>query len=213
MKGYQKSMSNKSLLNLNISLIEESSTSNKDFTPKEKGCENNPEKSLKGVVSYSDLFKVYSPKVRLQTGFTKYESSLGLNKSLSGAKSSSQLSVLSPKEANVVSNQNQTSNQPKRPRILSKVKPTVQSPLINQFKPLKVLGKGRFGNVSMVRHTPSGCVYAIKDISTEKMTSKLEQRLLAEIKIQSFLEHKHCLQLYKCFSEGKHLYLVLELGQ
>ena len=76
-----------------------------------------------------------------------------------------------------------------------------------------MLGKGRFGNVSMVRHIPTGAVYAVKDISTEKMTSKLEQRLLAEIKIQSFLEHKHCLQLYKCFNEGKHLYLILELGQ
>ena len=215
MKGYQKSMSNKSLLNLNISLIEESSNNNKNSTPREKGCEDNPEKSLKGGVSYSDLFKAYSPKSRLQTGFTKYESSLGLNKTLGGTKSSSQLqmNILSPKEGNLISTQSQTSNQPKRPRILSKVKPTVQSPLITQFKQLKLLGKGRFGNVSMVRHSPSGCVYAIKDISTDKMTSKLEQRLLAEIKIQSFLEHKHCLQLYKCFSEGKHLYLVLELGQ
>ena len=209
MKGYQKSISNKSLLNLNISLIEESTTYDKNYTPREKVCENNPEKSLKAGGSHSDLFKAYSPKGKLHTTFTKYESSLGLNKTLGGAKSSSQLSILSPKEGNLIPNQSQLNNQPKRPRILSKVKPIVQSPLITQFKPLKVLGKGRFGNVSMVRHTPSGSVYAIKDISTEKMTNKLEQRLLAEIKIQSFLEHKHCLQLYKCFCEGKHLYLVL----
>lgn len=117
--------------------------------------------------------------------------------------SSTTLSILSPTEKS----SNQT--QPKRPRILSKTKPLYTSSLITQFKPLKVLGKGRFGNVSMVRHLPTGAIYAIKDISTEKMSVKLEQRLLAEIKIQSFLDHKHCLQMYKCFNEKKHLYLIL----
>jgi aurora kinase len=45
------------------------------------------------------------------------------------------------------------------------------------------------------------------------MSVKLEERLLAEIKIQSYLDHKNCLKLYKWFNEKKHLYLILELGQ
>ena len=84
---------------------------------------------------------------------------------MNSIKSTTNLEILSP------SSKNLNQNQPKRPRILSKIKPVVNTSLITQFKPLKVLGKGRFGNVSMVRHIPTGAVYAVKDISTDKLTS------------------------------------------
>lgn len=65
----------------------------------------------------------------------------------------------------------------------------------------------------MGKHTQTGAIFAIKDINIEKMSEKLAERLLAEIKIQSFLDHQHCLALYKFYVEGKHLYLVLEYGE
>lgn len=63
------------------------------------------------------------------------------------------------------------------------------------------------------KHIQTGSVYAVKDINIEKMSDKLAERLLAEIKIQSFLDNQNCLQLYKFYIENKHLYLVLEFGE
>ena len=201
----------KTPLNLNIGLIEETSKPSRAFrnyTPREGNTENNPERALLTNKSFASLLSPTTSRSqairdKLHTTFTKYESSLALNKGLTSVKSSSGFEALS------TSINTLNSTQPKRPRILSKARSLNTAPLMSQFKALKVLGKGRFGNVSMVRHLPTGAIYAIKDISTEKMTPKLEQRLLAEIKIQTFLDHDHCLQLFKCFNEGKHLYLVL----
>lgn len=91
MKLHQKSSNNRSMLNLNISLIEETSPTFKNFTPKDGGRENDPEKTLKTAYSQLDLLKTYSPKDKLHTQFTKYESSLGFNKTLSGIKSTTNL--------------------------------------------------------------------------------------------------------------------------
>ena len=62
---------NKSLLELNIGLIEASTPTFKNFTPKEGNTENNPEKSLKTVSSQSMLSK-NSSKGKLHTQFSKY---------------------------------------------------------------------------------------------------------------------------------------------
>ena len=44
------------------------------------------------------------------------------------------------------------------------------------------------------------------------MSPKLIERLIYEIKIQSFVKHENILELYKYYKEGNFLYLVLELG-
>jgi len=43
----------------------------------------------------------------------------------------------------------------------------------------KVLGKGRFGNVCTAIHNQTGSIYAVKQISLEKVTPKLIERLIA----------------------------------
>lgn len=78
--------------------------------------------------------------------------------------------------------------QPKRPKILSKASHRERS-FHEEFRLGKVLGKGRFGYVQMVMHNSTGSVYAAKQISLEKVTAKLVERLIAEIKIQSYLKH------------------------
>ena len=57
----------------------------------------------------------------------------------------------------------------------------------DEFTVGKVLGKGRFGNVCMAKHKQTGSVFAVKKISLQKMSPKLLERIIAEIKIQSFL--------------------------
>ena len=67
-------------------------------------------------------------------------------------------SILTPANKNI-SNQ----EQPKRPRILSKVRPP--HTFAEEFKLGKVLGKGRFGNVQLAYHNSTGSIYAVKQIS------------------------------------------------
>lgn len=40
---------------------------------------------------------------------------------------------------------------------------------------------------------------------------KLEQHLLREIKIQSYLNHKHITSLYGFFDDQSYIYLIIEL--
>ena len=61
----------------------------------------------------------------------------------------------------------------------------------------------------MTTHNATGSVYAVKQISLEKVTPKLIERLIAEIKIQFFLDHENCLKLYKFYKENKNIYLIL----
>lgn len=100
-------------------------------------------------------------------------------------------SILQPVNKNISLHE-----QPKKPRILSK---RHNSGFSEEFKLGKVLGKGRFGNVQMAYHNATGSVYAAKQISLEKVTPKLIERLIAEIKIQFYLKHENCLQLYKFY--------------
>ena len=75
-------------------------------------------------------------------------------------------SILTPVNKNITSQE-----QPKRPRILSKFKPI--NTFADEFKLGKVLGKGRFGNVQMAYHNITGSIYAVKQISLEKVSQKL----------------------------------------
>lgn len=104
----------------------------------------------------------------------------------------SQANILTPANKNLSSQE-----QPKRPKILSKVRHV--STFSEEFKVGKVLGKGRFGNVCLAVHNQTGSIYAVKQISLEKVTPKLVERLIAEIKIQFYLKHENCLELYKFY--------------
>lgn len=84
----------------------------------------------------------------------------------------SQANILTPANKNISSQE-----QPKRPRILSKIRHS--NSFSEEFKMGKVLGKGRFGNVCIAMHNQTGSIYAVKQISLEKVTPKLIERLIA----------------------------------
>ena len=75
------------------------------------------------------------------------------------------------------------------------------------------MGKGRFGNVFIGQHIQTKSIYAIKQIALEKICPKLIERLVWELKIQFFIKHENCLELYKFYKENNSIYLVLELGE
>ena len=116
------------------------------------------------------------------------------------------LNVLTPVNRNLLNIE-----EPKRPKILRKQR--ASHSFSEEFKLGKVLGKGRFGNVYKAQHLSTGFVCAVKQISLAQMSAKLAERLTWEMKIQSFLRHEHCLELYKYYREGSSLFLVVELGE
>ena len=77
----------------------------------------------------------------------------------------------------------------------------------------KKLGKGRFGDVFLVKEKHLGLIMAMKVISKKDLKeSQMENQLLFEIKIQTFLNHPNTLKMYGCFSDSKNVYLLLELA-
>lgn len=75
-----------------------------------------------------------------------------------------------------------------------------------------MIGKGRFGRVVSAQHSPTGFVCALKEIDLSEMCDKLSERLISEVKIQSYIQCENCLPLYSFFVNNKKLYLILELG-
>ena len=77
----------------------------------------------------------------------------------------------------------------------------------------KKLGKGRFGDVYVVREKKLGFILAMKVINKEELVeSDMQNQLFFEIKIQTFLNHPNTLRMYGCFSDEKNIYLLLELA-
>lgn len=206
-KGPKKNMSMQNLL-LSIKVKDDEPVKPcSNFTPR-YDKENFGEKYIKMSQSNRSFLEVISPKTATGASLSKFkgfgkEKNLKVYPQMQSVKSMSKFDVASPRTV--------SQEQPKRPRILSKQRSSAG--FHEQFKLGKILGKGRFGNVCLGKHIQTGAVFAVKDINIEKMSEKLAERLLAEIKIQSFLEHQNCLQLYKFYVEGKHLYLVLEFGE
>lgn len=85
---------------------------------------------------------------------------------------------------------------------------------INRFKIGKKLGRGRFGNVFMVEDLVTGFLLAIKIVNKAQLKqAKMEDQLLMEIKLQTFMDHPNILKLYSFFHDESNIYLLLELGE
>lgn len=66
---------------------------------------------------------------------------------------------------------NGAESKPKKRRVISKV-PLVLKPkqsLIDEFKVIRLIGKGRFGRVVSAQHGPTGFVCALKEIDLSEM--------------------------------------------
>lgn len=64
------------------------------------------------------------------------------------------------------------------------------------------IGKGAFGDVYMAQEKVTGFLCVIKKLQKKKLVElKLEEQLVREIKIQSFLSHRHLTSLYGFFRD------------
>lgn len=89
----------------------------------------------------------------------------------------------------------------------------------SEFRVLRKLGTGRFGEVFLVKHLASGFVAAMKVINKESLSGATQEereksvgQLVSEIKIQFFLRHPNLIAIYDCFSDERNVYLLIELA-
>lgn len=82
---------------------------------------------------------------------------------------------------------------------------------MEDFDLLKVLGRGGFGKVMMVRHKATGEIYAMKVLHKEAIIARNQvQHTKTERNILQVIDHPNIVKLHYAFqSEGK-LYLVLD---
>jgi aurora kinase len=75
-----------------------------------------------------------------------------------------------------------------------------------------VLGKGKFGEVFLGRHSDTGFIAAIKKIEKQKVKEfKMVDQFVQEIRLHSSLDHPNIVKFYGVFEEGDSMYLVIEL--
>lgn len=74
------------------------------------------------------------------------------------------------------------------------------------------LGKGAFGEVFVAQEKNLGWMCVIKKMSKKRIReAKVEEHIIREIKLQTYLNHSHLTALYGYFHDEDHLYLILEL--
>ena len=79
------------------------------------------------------------------------------------------------------------------------------------FQPIKLLGKGSFGQVYLVKHTSSGKLYAMKALNKEKFMSKnLLKYAVTERNVMSYSHHPFIVGLYYAFQTSSKLFLILD---
>ncbi|CAG9321725.1 unnamed protein product [Blepharisma stoltei] len=75
----------------------------------------------------------------------------------------------------------------------------------------KILGKGSYGEVKLVKNPTSGQYFALKQINKERLKSDSSLLvMLREINIHKALKHPNVIQLFQHFEDDKNVYILLE---
>ncbi|EKX74349.1 protein kinase domain containing protein [Theileria equi strain WA] len=80
------------------------------------------------------------------------------------------------------------------------------------YKAVKLLGKGSFGEVLLCIHRATGNQYAIKVISKNSLKKKGDhESLLREVNVLKDLDHPNIMKIFEFFEDEKYYYFVTEL--
>lgn len=82
---------------------------------------------------------------------------------------------------------------------------------LEDFEMLKLIGRGAYGEVQLVRHTASQKVYAMKQLSKFEMIKRSDSAFFWEERhIMAFSNSPWIVQLCCAFQDERHLYMVME---
>jgi len=82
---------------------------------------------------------------------------------------------------------------------------------VDDFEPLKVIGKGAFGEVRLVQKIDNGHVYAMKVLRKSEMVEKEQvAHVRAERDILVEVDHTWVVKMFYSFQDSENLYLVME---
>merc|ERR1711983_372457 len=82
---------------------------------------------------------------------------------------------------------------------------------VDDFDPLKVIGKGAFGEVRLVQKRDTGHVYAMKILRKEAMVKKEQvAHVRAERDILVEADHQWVVKMFYSFQDVGNLYLIME---
>ncbi len=81
---------------------------------------------------------------------------------------------------------------------------------LEDFKTVKVLGRGSFGKVCLVEYTPTKEIYAMKSLKKDVLIDQDQiENTLLEKKILESLEHPFLVGLVFCFQTEERLYFIM----
>ena len=90
----------------------------------------------------------------------------------------------------------------------------VTSVSLDEFQPLKLLGKGSYGKVVLVKYYYNDKIYAMKILDKEEITKrKVIQQTKTERKLLEKLDHPFLLKLIFSFQDKEKLYLITDFMQ
>ncbi|VEU22444.1 DEKNAAC103414 [Brettanomyces naardenensis] len=94
-----------------------------------------------------------------------------------------------------------------KPKSITRRKPKIQD-----FEQLKVLGKGSYGKVLLVKHRKTGKLYAQKQLQKASMivNAKNYEQTLTERTILKKVTHPNIVKLYYALQDFDKVYLILE---
>lgn len=85
---------------------------------------------------------------------------------------------------------------------------------VNDFEPLRIIGRGAFGEVKICKKKDDGTVYAMKVMKKIEMLKRNQvQHIRAERDILALADNPFVVKLHYSFQDDQHLYLVMEYLQ
>ena len=84
----------------------------------------------------------------------------------------------------------------------------------NDFEKIKIIGKGSFGNVYLVRHIKTDKYYAMKVLAKAIIKKREEEEhTITERMLMAKLDYPLIVKLHYCFQDKKNLYFIMDLIQ
>lgn len=81
----------------------------------------------------------------------------------------------------------------------------------NDFDVIKLIGRGAFGEVQLVRHTSSKKVYAMKRLSKCRMIKRPDSAFFWEERfIMAHANSEWIVKLHYAFQDSKYLYMIMD---